>query len=71
MYITNDQFKAIEAALNVITPDLFKTLSKTDQDKVVNGSVALLKVYKKKKKDNARQAAYVAGRRKTNPNYGR
>ena len=71
MYISNDQFAALESALNVITPDLFKTLSKTDQEKIVNGDVALLNIYKKKKKDNARQAKYVAERRKTNPNYGR
>ena len=74
MYIKNEQF---EALANMVEwskrTDRFKfvDLTKAEQDILVNAEVALIKAYRRQKKDNARTNEYIKEKRKTNKNYGR
>lgn len=71
MYITNNDLKTIEAALHVITPDIFKQLDIDDQYKVIKADETLIQLLKKRERDNKRTAQYIAEKRKTNKNYAR
>lgn len=72
MNMTNADFKAIEKALRLLPQGAaFDALSKEDQDTIIKADVVMVNLLRKKKKDVARQVAYINNKRKENPNYGR
>ena len=66
--LKNDEFKAIEAALNLID---FQSLSEKDQDIVTAAYVAMIHSCKAKKEYNKKVCSYIATKRITNKNYAR
>ena len=72
MFLTNKDFKAIEKALELLPQgEAFKNLDKESQDIIVNASVTMVSLLKKKEKNNKRTAEYIAEKRKVNKNYAR
>lgn len=72
MYITNDQFAALEKALDLLPKgEDFNRLDKETQNIIYNADKTMLVLQRKKKKDNKRVAEYIKEKRKTNKNYAR
>ena len=72
MYLTNDEFKAIEKALELLPHgNTFVGLSEEKQNIIVNADRAMVNVLKKKKAANKKTAEYIANKRKLNKNYAR
>jgi len=72
MNMTNADFKAIEEALALLPQgEAFDALPKKDQDTIIQADIVMVNLLRKKKKDVARQVAYINNKRKQNPNYGR
>lgn len=49
----------------------FDRLSKEEQQIIIDADTTLVNLIKKKKGDNKRISAYIADKRKDNPNYAR
>ena len=72
MYITNDQFAILEKIYGMLpTGEDFKKLPEAEQEAIVNYDIVLCELTKKRKQANAKTAAYIAEKRKTNKNYAR
>lgn len=71
MNITNNDFKAIEAALQTITPERFNQYTKEEQNAVILASTTMVNLLKKKKANNKRTAEYIANKRVNDKNYAR
>ena len=71
MNITNNDFKAIEAALQTITPERFKQYTPEEQNAVILASTTMVNLLKKKKANNKRTAEYIANKRVNDKNYAR
>lgn len=72
MFITNDDFKAIEKALALLPEGAeFEMLDAETQEIIVKADSVMLELINKKKADNSRTARYIAEKRKTNKNYAR
>lgn len=71
MNITNKDFKAIEAALQTITPERFKQLTPEEQQAVIMADNTMVNLLKKQKANNKRTAEYIANKRVNDKNYAR
>ncbi len=72
MQMKLDEFKAIEKARNILlSTEQFKMLSEEEQNIIIQADVALVKIWKRYKKDNERQKNYVADKRKSNKDFAR
>lgn len=72
MNITNEQFKALEKALMLLPSGKdYLALTEEEQDTISSADAVMIALAKKRKAVNARTAAYVANKRKTDKNYAR
>ncbi len=72
MNITNKQFEALTDLYKILPAgDDFRALPIDHQKIISNFDAVLLELTGKKKRDNARTAAYIAEKRKDNKNYAR
>lgn len=71
MYITNYDYNTICKALLVFTHDWVEDVPSSDVMAINEAINVMEKLSEKKKANNARQAAYIAEKRKTNKNYAR
>jgi hypothetical protein len=56
MYISKPEFKALEKMYYLFpTGEPFRNLPKETQDTIVNGGVALTKIYRRMEKENVRK----------------
>ena len=70
MNVTNNDFQVISDALEILK-DFEGVLSPRRREILENAEGIMEKLNKKKEKDNARIAQYIAEKRKTNKNYAR
>ena len=72
MYLTIEDFRAIDKALMMLpSGNKFATLSKEEQDIIINAKVVMTNLLKKRKVSNKKTAKYIAEKRKSNPDYAR
>ena len=72
MNITKDQFEALTKIRTLLpSGDQFNELPDHLQQIIIDYDTTLVNLYKKRKADNKRTAAYIAEKRKTNKNYAR
>lgn len=72
MNITKEDFKKLKKAIELLPHEKnFKKLTKEHQEIITSADIVLVNLEKKRKKDNKRQAAYIAEKRKVNKNYAR
>lgn len=72
MYLKNEEFDAIEKALSLLPHgEAFKELSAEQQSIIVKADTVMVGLLKKRKENNRRVSAYIAGKRKTDKNYAR
>ena len=72
MYLTIEDFRAIDKALMMLpSGNKFATLSKEEQDIIINAKVVMTNLLKKRKVSNKKTAKYIADKRKSNPDYAR
>ena len=72
MYLTNEEFEAIEKALKLLPHgNVFVGLSEEKQDIIINADKVMVNLLKKKKANNKKVAEYIAEKRKSNKNYAR
>lgn len=71
MYITNEDFKAIEKALSMFSGDTFNNLTEEQQETVTKADSVMMRLVRKKKHDNARQKSFMVEKRKSDKFYGR
>lgn len=75
MYITNDDFEKIEWAIDYLISEVsdyhLKNAHAGTKDRCFQAYCVLQQLKAKKAKDNARQNAYIKGKRKTDPKYFR
>lgn len=72
MFITNNDFKTIQAALMILPHgEEFNKLPEDKQNIILSADLCLANLLKKKEKDNKRISSYIADKRKENKNYAR
>lgn len=72
MNITKKDFEAIRDALALLPHGApFEALPQEDRDTITRADAVMMELLKKRRRDNARTAQYIAERRKTNRNYAR
>lgn len=72
MYLTNEEFNAIEKALELLpNGNAFVGLSEEKQNIIVNADRVMVNLLKKKKANNKKVAEYIADKRKDNKNYAK
>lgn len=72
MYVTNEDFRALEEALNLFPKgDKFKKLNRNTQLTITKAQKTMDKLHKRRKESNKRISEYIAMRRETDPNYAR
>ena len=72
MYITKNDFNTLKNAVELLPHEKqFNNLTEEQKNIIIKADAVLIELLKKRKKDNKRQAAYIAEKRKTNKNYAR
>ena len=72
MYITRNDFNTLKKAVELLPHEAqFNNLTEDQRNIIIKADAVLIELLKKRKKDNKRQAAYIAEKRKTNKNYAR
>ena len=72
MYLTNEEFRAIDKALMMLpSGNKFATLREEEQDIIINAKVVMANLLKKRKVSNKKTAEYIAEKRKKDSNYAR
>ena len=70
MWITNSDRAKLESAINLWYENAHAdVLTKKEKARLVDATRTLEQLADKRKRDNARCAAYIADKRKTNPEY--
>lgn len=72
MYITKNDFNTLKKAIELLPhEEQFNNLTEDHKNIIIKADAVLIELLKKRKKDNKRQAAYIAEKRKNNKNYAR
>lgn len=72
MYLKIDEFRAIDEARKILlTTEIYKQLSKDEQDVIEKADNAMLAVVKRHKSSNKKQAEYVAHKRIKDKDFAR
>lgn len=72
MYLKIDEFRAIDEARKILlTTEIYKQLSKDEQDAIEEADNAMLAVLKRHKSSNKKQAEYVAHKRIKDKDFAR
>lgn len=72
MYITRNDFNTLKKAVELLPHEKqFNNLTENHKNIIIKADAVLIELLKKRKKDNKRQAAYIAEKRKINKNYAR
>lgn len=72
MYITNADYEALKAAIELLPHnEAFNSLDIEKQNIIIQADTTLIKLAKKKESENKKVAAYIAEKRKSNKNYAR
>lgn len=72
MYITKNDFNTLKKAIELLPHEKqFNNLTEEQKNIIIKADAVLIELLKKRKKDNKRQAAYIAEKRKNNKNYAR
>lgn len=72
MYLKIDEFRAIDEARKILlTTEIYKQLSKDEQDAIEKADNAMLAVLKRHKSSNKKQAEYVAHKRIKDKDFAR
>lgn len=72
MYITRNDFNTLKKAVELLPhEEQFNNLTEDQKNIIIKADAVLIELLKKRKKDNKRQAAYIAEKRKTYKNYAR
>lgn len=72
MYITNEDYAALEAAIHLLPEgEAFNKLDIETQTIITKADMTLIKLLRKQKQSNQKTAAYIAEKRKSNKNYAR
>jgi hypothetical protein len=72
MFLKKNEFDIIKKAVELLPRgEAFKNLNENEKKIILDADALLIDLLRKKKRNNAKTAAYIANKRKNNKNYAR